>query len=332
MWIQHSRIDLLSIVPLALLVLAALAAALPLERVPRAGQAVGAWAAIVLVLGLQVVFRIRAVDVAALLSLPLAWLAIRHEGRSLAIGIGLALAVCAVSLVVVRDPYTAVATLAAIVVPVAIKALTGRGADRARFASVAYTDFLTTCPNRRALVAELPRRLETARRREIPLAIAIFDLDRFGAFNEDWGHAAGDRLLTDVADRAPLHPAQRPGGPGPLLPRPGRQRRVRGRPRGPDHGGRRRAGPRRGDRPPRRLHGQRRDRLLGPPRGRRRPAQPRPARALRRRHGPWAGAGWSSTTGPARGPGAGSNPCPPSSPAARSNRSTNRSGTSPPAA
>ena len=198
-WIQHSRIDLLSFVPIALLVLAALAAAVPLERVPRVGQAAGAWAAIVLVLAIQVVFRIRAVDVAALLSLPLAWLAIRHEGRSLAIGIGLALAVCTVSLVVVRDPYTAVATLAAIVVPVAIKGLTGRGADRARFASVAYTDFLTTCPNRRALVAELPRRLETARRREIPLAIAIFDLDRFGAFNEDWGHAAGDRLLTDVA-------------------------------------------------------------------------------------------------------------------------------------
>jgi len=198
-WIEHSRIDLLSFVPIALLVLAALAAAVPLERVPRVGQAAGAWAAIVLVLAIQVVFRIRAVDVAALLSLPLAWLAIRHEGRSLAIGIGLALAVCAVSLVVVRDPYTAVATLAAIVVPVAIKGLTGRGADRARFASVAYTDFLTTCPNRRALVAELPRRLETARRREIPLAIAIFDLDRFGAFNEDWGHAAGDRLLTDVA-------------------------------------------------------------------------------------------------------------------------------------
>jgi diguanylate cyclase (GGDEF)-like protein len=198
-WIEHSRIDLLSFVPIALLVLAALAAAVPLERVPRVGQAAGAWAAIVLVLAIQVVFRIRAVDVAALLSLPLAWLAIRHEGRSLAIGIGLALAVCTVSLVVVRDPYTAVATLAAIVVPLAIKGLTGPGVDRARFASVAYTDFLTTCPNRRALVAELPRRLETARRREIPLAIAIFDLDRFGAFNEDWGHAAGDRLLTDVA-------------------------------------------------------------------------------------------------------------------------------------
>ena len=65
--------------------------------------------------------------------------------------------------------------------------------------SVAYTDFLTNCPNRRALHAELPHRLEAARHRETSLAVAVIDLDRFGSFNEDWGHAAGDRLLTDVA-------------------------------------------------------------------------------------------------------------------------------------
>ncbi|MGD1035521.1 MAG: hypothetical protein ABR977_13990, partial [Candidatus Dormibacteria bacterium] len=37
MSLQHSHIDGLSLIPLGLLVLAALAAALPLERVPRGG-------------------------------------------------------------------------------------------------------------------------------------------------------------------------------------------------------------------------------------------------------------------------------------------------------
>jgi len=214
MWVQPSRLDLLSGVPIVLIVVSALAVALPLERVPRLGQAAGAWIAIVLVLAAQVAFRLRAVDVAALLTLPLAWLALRHGALALGIGVGLALVECAVSLPVVGDPYAPVATLAAIVVAFSIKALNGQGADRARFASVAYTDFLTTCPNRRALTEELPRRLESAARRDIPLALAIIDLDRFGAFNEDWGHAAGDRLLTDVATVLRFSQSSDPDAPG----------------------------------------------------------------------------------------------------------------------
>ncbi len=198
-WFQSSRDDALLAVPGALAVLAALATVLPLERVPRPRQAAGAWVAILLVLGAQLAFRIRAVDVATLLVFPLAWLALRHGNAAVAVGIALAVVDCTVELATGGDPYIAVATLAAIAAALAIRALSGHGADQARFASVAYTDFLTTCPNRRALYTELPRRLDAAARREIPLAIAVIDLDRFGAFNEDWGHTAGDRLLTDVA-------------------------------------------------------------------------------------------------------------------------------------
>jgi diguanylate cyclase (GGDEF)-like protein len=214
MWVQHSRFDLASGIPIALLVMAAVAAALPLERVPRSAQAVGAWLAIALVLAVQLGFRMRAVDVATLLTLPLAWLALRHGPWALGIGIGLALADCAVSLPVLGDPYAPVASLAAIVVACSIKALSGQGADRARFVSVAYTDFLTTCPNRRALTEELPRRLQSAAHRDVPLAIAIIDLDRFGSYNEDWGHAAGDRLLTDVATVLRFTQSNDPETPG----------------------------------------------------------------------------------------------------------------------
>jgi len=126
-------------------------------------------------------------------------LALRHDDRAFRIGIGLALVEGLIGLAVVRDPYLVVATLTAILAGVTVRALSGQGADRARFDSVAYTDFLTNCPNRRALHAELPHRLEAAQHRETSLAVAVIDLDRFGSFNEDWGHAAGDRLLTDVA-------------------------------------------------------------------------------------------------------------------------------------
>jgi diguanylate cyclase (GGDEF)-like protein len=214
MWIDRSPFGPLWGVPAVILVVAGVACLLPLERIPRSRQAVGAWVAIALVLAVQVGFRMRAVDVATLLTLPLAWLAIRHSVQSLVVGVSLAIAECAVSLVMVRDPYALVATLAAIAVAFSIKGLNGQGADRARFVSVAYTDFLTNCPNRRALDAELPRRLGVAAHREIPLAVAIFDLDRFGAFNEDWGHTAGDRLLTDVATVLRFTQRSDPEAPG----------------------------------------------------------------------------------------------------------------------
>jgi diguanylate cyclase (GGDEF)-like protein len=214
MWLQHSQLDLESAIPIVLLIAAVLAVVLPLERVPRSDQAAGAWLAIVLAFGGELVFRVRAVDVVALLTLPLAVLALRHGGRVLGIGIGLSLVAGAISLTVVRDPYIVVATLAAIVAAVTVKGLSGHGADRARFASVAYTDCLTTCPNRRALDAELPHRLEAAQHRDTSLAVAIIDLDRFGSFNEDWGHTAGDRLLTDVATVLRFTQRSDPEAPG----------------------------------------------------------------------------------------------------------------------
>jgi len=204
----------LSVVPLVLLVMAGLAVALPLERVPHRGQAAAACCAVALVLAAELTFQLRAVDIVALVTLPLAVLALRHDGRALGAGIALALLVGLIALLVVHDPYVVVATLASVVAALTVKALSGHGADRARFDSVAYMDFLTNCPNRRALDAELPHRLEAARHRETPLAIAIFDLDRFGAFNEDWGHAAGDRLLTDVATVLRFTQRSDPDAPG----------------------------------------------------------------------------------------------------------------------
>ncbi|HEY8741025.1 MAG TPA: bifunctional diguanylate cyclase/phosphodiesterase [Candidatus Dormibacteraeota bacterium] len=61
------------------------------------------------------------------------------------------------------------------------------------------TDSLTSVWNRRAWDEELPRYLARAARANHPLCVAALDLDNFKAYNDDWGHDRGDRLLRDVA-------------------------------------------------------------------------------------------------------------------------------------
>lgn len=64
----------------------------------------------------------------------------------------------------------------------------------------ARTDDLTELPNRRLFVETLDQELERRDPRE-PLAVAIFDLDRFKEINDSFGHHLGDRLLQLVAAR-----------------------------------------------------------------------------------------------------------------------------------
>lgn len=63
----------------------------------------------------------------------------------------------------------------------------------------AFHDELTNLPNRRGLLQELERRREIVPHRSTVLL--FLDLDRFKTINDSLGHAAGDRLLTAVAER-----------------------------------------------------------------------------------------------------------------------------------
>jgi diguanylate cyclase (GGDEF)-like protein len=56
-------------------------------------------------------------------------------------------------------------------------------------------DQLTQVGNRRAWDEELPRAIAVARRNRSPVVIGILDLDSLKEYNDDWGHAMGDRLL-----------------------------------------------------------------------------------------------------------------------------------------
>ena len=64
----------------------------------------------------------------------------------------------------------------------------------------AYTDPLTKLGNRRALTAELDERLTGASVSE-PLLLLLFDLDGFKAYNDTFGHLAGDALLARLGAR-----------------------------------------------------------------------------------------------------------------------------------
>lgn len=62
----------------------------------------------------------------------------------------------------------------------------------------AGTDFLTGVANRRALDAYLVTSMARAQKQQHPLTIAMIDLDHFKAFNDSFGHQAGDRYLKEV--------------------------------------------------------------------------------------------------------------------------------------
>jgi diguanylate cyclase (GGDEF)-like protein len=73
-------------------------------------------------------------------------------------------------------------------------------ADRfSTVATMAASDPLTGLPNRRRWDEEAARMVARAERTGEPLAIAIIDLDRFKAYNDAFGHQAGDRLLKEAA-------------------------------------------------------------------------------------------------------------------------------------
>ena len=68
-----------------------------------------------------------------------------------------------------------------------------------RLELLAHTDDLTGLINRRAWDLDVVREVARARRDDTPLAVAMLDLDRFKAYNDEHGHQAGDRVLREAA-------------------------------------------------------------------------------------------------------------------------------------
>lgn len=74
-------------------------------------------------------------------------------------------------------------------------------AQQRELADQARRDSLTGLPNRRVFGERLRQAAARARRQPQTLAVMYVDLDGFKTINDQLGHAAGDRLLIEVANR-----------------------------------------------------------------------------------------------------------------------------------
>ena len=73
--------------------------------------------------------------------------------------------------------------------------------NRARLLRSGFTDVLTGWHNRRYLQLRLHEELARARRDRTHLACLMLDVDHFKRVNDSWGHAAGDAVLRELANR-----------------------------------------------------------------------------------------------------------------------------------
>ena len=76
-----------------------------------------------------------------------------------------------------------------------------RKASEQRIHRLAYYDALTLLPNRTLFQDRLHTALQHAERHQEWVVLMFLDLDRFKPINDSLGHAAGDRMLKDVAVR-----------------------------------------------------------------------------------------------------------------------------------
>ena len=73
--------------------------------------------------------------------------------------------------------------------------------NRARLLRSGFTDVLTGWNNRRYLSVRLGEELARARRERTRLVCLMLDIDHFKRVNDTWGHAAGDAVLKELAQR-----------------------------------------------------------------------------------------------------------------------------------
>jgi two-component system cell cycle response regulator len=73
--------------------------------------------------------------------------------------------------------------------------------NRARLLRSGFTDVLTGWNNRRYLHVRLGEELARARRDDVGIVCLMLDVDHFKRVNDTWGHAAGDAVLRELAQR-----------------------------------------------------------------------------------------------------------------------------------
>jgi diguanylate cyclase (GGDEF)-like protein len=82
--------------------------------------------------------------------------------------------------------------------------------ERRLLAEVARHDGLTGLMNRAAFEEQAPRLWQQAARDRVPLSFLMIDLDHFKAYNDHYGHPAGDDCLRAVANSVRVASRRRP--------------------------------------------------------------------------------------------------------------------------
>ncbi|MFI8747259.1 diguanylate cyclase domain-containing protein [Pseudomonas sp. NPDC077186] len=82
-----------------------------------------------------------------------------------------------------------------------VESLTQQQTALGAMETLAHHDSLTGLPNRMALEKFLPQAQQRARLQQGCLALLYLDLDGFKPVNDSFGHAAGDHLLREIAQR-----------------------------------------------------------------------------------------------------------------------------------
>jgi hypothetical protein len=86
--------------------------------------------------------------------------------------------------------------------------------QREHLAAQANTDPLTGLANHRAFHERLRGEVDRALRHGRALSLVVIDVDAFKGVNDSAGHAAGDRVLAEVATRLRASPARATCSPG----------------------------------------------------------------------------------------------------------------------
>ncbi len=78
-------------------------------------------------------------------------------------------------------------------------------AVKAQAEEVSHIDSLTYLPNRKQIIADLQREVNSSERYGTPLSVSMLDLDHFKLVNDTYGHPTGDEVLRFVASQLREH-------------------------------------------------------------------------------------------------------------------------------
>ncbi len=119
--------------------------------------------------------------------------------QAVVIGVSIALALLAIAWFTALLFFDRWIPIVSLVLGVVVAGMYLESARAQRFRHDAQTDRLTQLSNRRSFDLEFDSRWERQRRSGGCLGLALVDIDFFKAYNDGYGHAAGDKVLAMVA-------------------------------------------------------------------------------------------------------------------------------------